>query len=32
MNTKTAKRIAQQRHKFMERYLQEFYEEWEAKK
>jgi uncharacterized protein len=32
MNTKTAKIIAQQRHKFMEQYLQEFYKEWEVKK
>lgn len=28
MHTKTAKKIAQQRHKFMELYLSEFYKEW----
>jgi len=32
MNTKTAKEIAQHRHEFMEQYLREFYQEWEAKK
>lgn len=32
MNTESAKKIAQKRHKFMEQYLQEFYQEWEAKK
>lgn len=32
MNTKTAKKIAQQRHKIMEQYLSEFYQEWEANK
>jgi len=32
MNTKTAKKIAQHRHKIMEQYLSEFYQEWEAKK
>ncbi|PIP34381.1 phosphohydrolase [Candidatus Falkowbacteria bacterium CG23_combo_of_CG06-09_8_20_14_all_41_10] len=31
MNTKTAKEIAQHRHEFMEQYLREFYQEWEAK-
>lgn len=28
MNTKTAKRYAQNRHKFMEQFLQKFYNEW----
>lgn len=32
MNTKTAKKIAQHRHKIMEQYLSEFYQEWEGKK
>lgn len=32
MNTKTAKRIAQKRHKFIEQYLKEFFEEWSVKK
>ena len=32
MNTKSAKKIAQHRHKIMEKYLSEFYQEWEAKK
>jgi len=32
INTKTAKKIAQHRHKIMEGYLSEFYQEWEAKK
>ncbi len=31
MNTDTGKQIAQQRHKFMETYLKEFYKEWEGK-
>ena len=31
MNTKTAKKIAEGRHKFMEDYLKEFFAEWEAK-
>jgi len=29
MNTKTAKQIAEKRHKFMEYYLKRFFEEWE---
>lgn len=28
MNTKTAKRIAEKRHKFMEQFLKNFFEEW----
>ena len=32
MNTKTGKRIAEQRHKFMELYLDEFYAEWDGKR
>ena len=31
MNTKTAKNIAEQRHQFMEMYLERFYKEWEGK-
>jgi len=31
MNTKTAKRIASKRQKFMEDFLKEFFEEWEMK-
>ena len=31
MNTNTAKLIAEQRHRFMENYLQQFFDEWEAK-
>lgn len=32
MNTKTGKQIAQNRHKFMELYLDRFFKEWEGKK
>lgn len=32
MNTKTGKRIAKQRHQFMERYLDQFYAEWDGKR
>jgi len=32
MNTKTAKKIAENRHEFMEKYLEEFFAEWEGKK
>jgi len=28
MNTKTAKKIAKNRHKFMEEYLDQFFKEW----
>ena len=31
LNTKTAKQIAKKRHKFLENYLQEFFQEWNAK-
>ena len=31
MNTRTAKRIAEGRHKFMESYLKRFFKEWEGK-
>jgi len=31
MNTKTGKKMAQQRHEFMEQYLDQFYKEWEGK-
>lgn len=31
MNTKTAKKIAKERHKFMEQFLDRFYKEWEGK-
>ncbi len=30
MNTKTAKLFADQRHRFMENYLEQFFDEWEA--
>jgi len=32
MNTKTGKRIAKQRHQFMELYLDQFYAEWDGKR
>lgn len=32
MNTETGKKIATHRHKFMEKYLDEFYKEWDGKK
>ncbi|WP_298526805.1 HD domain-containing protein [uncultured Christiangramia sp.] len=32
MNTTTAKKIAEQRHAFMENFLDQFYAEWEGKK
>jgi len=32
MNTKTAQKIAQQRHRFMELYLEQFYAEWNGTK
>ena len=28
MNTKTAKRMAEERHQFMERFLEQFHKEW----
>lgn len=31
MNTETGKQLAQQRHEFMELYLEQFYKEWEGK-
>jgi uncharacterized protein len=31
MNTTTGKRMAEQRHRFMEEYLNEFYKEWDGK-
>lgn len=31
MNTKVAKKIAEKRHKFMEDYLKEFFQEWDEK-
>lgn len=30
MNTSTAKKIAVQRHQFMEQYLEQFFDEWDA--
>jgi uncharacterized protein len=32
MNTQTAKNMANERHKFMEKFLQEFFDEWDGKK
>ena len=32
MNTKTGKKIAQERHKYMEGFLAQFYAEWEGEK
>ena len=32
MNTKTARQIAKERHRFMEVFLSQFYAEWEGEK
>lgn len=32
MNTDTAKIIAQERHQYLENYLQEFFKEWNGEK
>lgn len=32
MNTKTGRKMAEERHQFMEQYLEQFYSEWEGKK
>ncbi|MCD6230020.1 MAG: hypothetical protein J7K00_04410 [Candidatus Diapherotrites archaeon] len=32
MHTETAKNMAKERHKFMESFLQEFFDEWSGKK
>lgn len=32
MNTETAKKIAQERHNFMESFLEQFFDEWEGRK
>jgi uncharacterized protein len=32
MNTDTAKEIAENRHQYMEQFLDEFYDEWEGTK
>jgi uncharacterized protein len=32
MNTETGKKIAQERHQFMETFLSQFYAEWEGEK
>ena len=32
MHTKTAKKIAENRHKFMEKYLEQFYAEWDGER
>jgi HD superfamily phosphodiesterase len=31
MNTKTAKKIAERRHKIIEEYLEHFFQEWKGK-
>ncbi|MGA9327127.1 MAG: phosphohydrolase, partial [Salegentibacter sp.] len=30
MNTETGRHMAEERHKFMEDYLEQFYQEWEG--
>ena len=32
MNTKTGRRIAEKRHKYMEQFLDQFYAEWDGKR
>ncbi len=32
MNTKAGKKLAEERHRFMEIYLEQFYKEWEGDK
>ena len=32
MNTQTGTNIAQERHVFMEKFLEQFYQEWDGKK
>ncbi len=32
MNTETGKKMAEHRHRFMEKFLEEFYDEWEGKR
>jgi uncharacterized protein len=32
MNTPTGKQIAQERHRYMEGFLEQFYAEWEGRK
>lgn len=32
MNTKTGKKLAENRHQFLEKFLEQFYDEWEGKK
>ncbi len=32
MNTETAKKLAAERHVFLENYLEQFYAEWEGKR
>ena len=32
MNTKTGKKIALERHKYMEQFLEQFYAEWDGEK
>ena len=32
MNTKTGRKIALERHEFMEQFLEQFYDEWDGRK